>query len=191
MTYEEQATVLAELRDKVREIGQSNGWDPSCERAGEYREASLPGELVNTLWGALHQAGRSLSRLLDANSKLERRNHQLSGSNGALMVDRDRGIRAAEDRMRGALLWAADVAKAQGVPEDQWPEEARFRLGQERDAWEHLERERDRLEHLRTGVVVALITACQDSPEGFSAEQVKRLRGTLERENRKAMGHSG
>lgn len=191
MTYEEQATELAELRDKVREIGQAGGWDPSHQRPSEWSEAGIPGALVNKLWGALHQAGRALSQLLEVNSKLERRNGQLSNSNAALMVDRDRGIQAAHDRTRGALLWAADIAKIKGVPEDQWPEEARLRLGQEFDAWARIEAERDRLEHLRTAVVCALITACQNSPEGFSAEQVKRLRGTLERENRKAMGHSG
>jgi hypothetical protein len=191
MNFEEQVTELAELRNKVREVGLSSGWDPSHERASQYNEADLPGELVNQLWGALNRSGRSLAQLLEDNSRLERRNAQLADSNGALMVDRDRGIQAAHDRMRGALLWASDVAKAQGIPEAQWPEDARFRLGQESDAWARIEAERDRLEHLRTGVVCALIKACLDFPEGFSADQVKRLRGTLERENRKAMGHPG
>jgi hypothetical protein len=191
MNFEEQVTELAELRNKVREVGLSSGWDPSHERASQYNEAGLPAELVNKLWGALNQASRSLAQLLEANSKLEQRNGELAHSNGALMIDRDRGIQAAHDRTRGALLWAADVAKSQGIPEGQWPEEARFRLGQESDAWARIEAERDRLERLRTGVVCALIKACLDSPQGFSADEVKRLRGTLERENRKAMGHSG
>lgn len=191
MTYEEQVVEFIELRDKVRELGLAAGWDPSGERATEWSQASAPGGIVNKLWGALNNASRSLAQLLEINSKLKRRADQLASSNGALMIDRDRGIQAAHDRMRGALLWAAETAEAHGVPEEQWPEDARFRLEQERDTWFRIEAERDRLEHLRTGVVCALIQACQNSPEGFSADQVKRLRSTLERENRKAMGHSG
>lgn len=190
MTYEEQVTELADLRDEVGKRGLSSGWDPSQERPGTYAEATLPGSLVNKLWGALYRSERALTQLLSNASDLERRNRQMSNSNAGLTVERDRGIQEAHDRMRSALLWAADIAKANGVPEDQWPEDARFRLARERDAWARIEAERDRLEHLRAGVVVALIEACRNSPDGFSAEQVKRLRRTLEGENRKAMGYS-
>lgn len=187
-TYGEQVAELEGLRDDIRKVGQWHGWDPSHERASEHLDVTMARPVLNRLWAALNRAARSIAQLAETNGKLERRNGQLAQANGALMVDRTRGIDEANERAQAACLWAAEVAEKAGVPQEEWPEQARATMAARWATQARLEAEVDRLERMRVTVLVPLINACEHAPEGFTGDQVKKLRRQLSSANEKAMG---
>lgn len=188
--HEKIASELDEEREGLRDSARANGWDPSCERARDWNTAVISGERINRVWSAMYAAARSIRQLIEANTKLQRRNEQLASSNGALMADRTRGIDEATERAQAAVLWAAEVARVAGIPEEEWPEQARARLRDERAAQVRLERDNQRLEELRTTMVVPLIRLCDEAASvgGFTVDQLRQLHKKLDAANKKAMG---
>jgi hypothetical protein len=187
-SYAEQVQDLELMRDAVREAGKRNGWDPSCERASSWHEGRMEGAQFNRVWAALNQAARSISQLEATNEQLRRRNDNLASGNAALMNDRSRGIEEANVRAHVANAWASGVAKRIGMTEAEWTEAARDQHASQISTLARLEREAERLETLRTSVVVPLIGDCGRATDGFTAKQVKQLKAQLERANKRAMG---
>jgi hypothetical protein len=143
---------------------------------------------------ALGRLQRELDQAAERKRTLSERITRLESSTGALMVDRDRGIRQAEDRAAGARLVAADALAALRDAGIEPGADLDTLIG---DAVRHydatlarLDSEVQRLDDFRRKVV-GLIQQCQDQAsagKGLTAEGVGKLGRAIERANNKACG---
>lgn len=142
----------------------------------------------------LAEARRMIEQGAEREAKLERRVSDLSSSNGALMVDRDRGINAASLKAEGAWQVAEDALAAlrdAGIE----PGADLATLVEDANRWRHqheqfLAAERDRLEAFRC-TMVGLIHQCRaqsQAGKGLTPELVGKLGRSIDRANNKACG---
>jgi hypothetical protein len=160
----------------------------------EYVTVSVPAPDVARAADQLAEAARNIQQGIERERKQSERITRLESSTGALMVDRDRGIRQAETRTAGARLVAADALAAL--------REAGIEPGADLDTLaadavrhydttlDRLDAEVRRLDEFRCSIV-GLIQQCQDQSragKGLTAEQVSKLGRRIERANQKACG---
>lgn len=119
MTISDQAARLEEIAADLRKLCQEQtGVDPVFDRRtsdSAFTQARLTVRELNRVRDALLAAARLLGRQQERTEKAERRSSQLSSSNGALMVDRDRGIREAGERASAAYEVAERALELAGI----------------------------------------------------------------------------
>lgn len=181
---------IAAMRAKIAAVVPSG---VSPYRA-DYIHLSVPAPEYARLADQLAEATRVIHSVAEREAKLERRASDLSSSNGALMVDRDRGIREAGRRADGARKVAHDSVEAlraagiePGADLDTLIEDA---ARYDDMVFTLLDRERIRLDEFRC-TMVGLIQQCQDhasAGKGLTPEQVGKLGRAIHRANNKACG---
>jgi AcrR family transcriptional regulator len=160
----------------------------------DYVHVTMPLPEYARLASTLADAVRIIESDAQREEKLTDRVTRLESSTGALMVDRDRGIRQAETRTAGARLVAADALAAlreagiePGADLDTLAADA---VRHYDDTLARLDRDNRRLEEFRCSIV-GLIQQCQDQASagrGLTPDQVGKLGRGINRANNKAMG---
>lgn len=179
----------ASLRAKLNAQGLEGGLAYKTEYG-----LSVPACDLARIADQLTEAVRTIEQGAERERKLQDRVTRLESSNGALMVDRDRGIRAAGERADGARLVALDMVNAlreHGIDpgadiETLITDAARHYY----DTMGHYERENQRLDAFRCSVV-GLIQQCQThaaNGKGLTPELVGKLGRQIDRANNKALG---
>lgn len=186
---------LGETVDKMRATLAEHGFGGATSPyRADFAHISMSVPEYARLRDQLAEARRTIEQDAEREANLERRISELSSSNGALMVDRDRGIREAGQRADGARLVAADLYSALlerghflGVDLDTLIEDgARYYYA----TLAHYERESERLDAFRCSMV-GLIQQCQTQAangKGLTPEQVGKLGRAIHRANNKALG---
>ncbi len=181
---------VAALRAKVAAVVPEG---TSAYRA-DYIHVSVPAPDLARAADQLAEARRTIEQGIEREQKLRDRISRLESSNGHLMVDRDRGIRAAGERADGARLVALDMVNAlreHGIDpgadiETLITDAARHYY----DTMGHYERENQRLDAFRCAMV-GLIQQCQTQAangKGLTPELVGKLGRQINRANNKALG---
>lgn len=160
----------------------------------DYIHLSVPLSEYARLADQLAEARRIIEDDAERKEKLQRRITHLESSNGALMVDRQRGIDAAEKRARGAWQVAEDTLTALRA-HDIAPGADLAALVEDANRYRHhydklMADERDRLDAFRRKIV-GLIQACQDraiAGRGLTPAEVGKLGRDIDRANDKARG---
>lgn len=186
----DQIAELKKLSDELRKACQEQtGIDPAFDcgaPVSAFTETRLSVRELNKIRDALSGAARVLGQQREGTDKLERRVNDLASGNGALMVDRDRGIAEAGQRATYAWEVAEAALAAAGIDTGELADlvAEHTRYGHHVDAL--IGAERERLEAFRIamcGVLHAL-----DGRDGLTAAQVGMLRRAIDRANSKACG---
>lgn len=179
----------ARLRAKLNTQGLEGGLAYKTEYG-----VSVPACDVARAADRLTEAVRMIEQGAERERKLQDRVTRLESSTGALMVDRDRGIREAGARAEGAWRVATDSLAAlreagiePGAELATLVEDA-TRYGDQ--IFSQLDRERIRLDEFRCAMV-GLIEQCQThaaNGKGLTPELVGKLGQRIHRANNKACG---
>ena len=188
MPVNDQSAKLEENAADLRKLCQEQtGVDPAFDRgASDFHQTQLTVRELNRVRDALHAAARALGQQRERITTLEGRVSRLESSNGALMVDRTRGIDEAGTRAQYAWEVAERALEVAGIDTG----ELAGRVADHARYGHHVDKmigeERERLEAFRITMVGALHSL--DGRDGLTAVQVGGLRGAIERANNKACG---
>jgi septal ring factor EnvC (AmiA/AmiB activator) len=160
----------------------------------DYSRVDVPASELARAADQLAEARRTIEQGMEREAKLHDRISRLESRTGALMVDRDRGVREAGQRAEGAWRVAADSLAAlrdAGIEPDG---DLATLVADATRYGDHvfglLDRERERLDAFRRSIV-GLIQQCQTHSadgKGLSPEQVGKLGQSIDRANDKACG---
>lgn len=184
------AVTVAELRSALSRQGLDGG---QAYRA-DYANITVSAPQFARVIDQLAAAGRTIERGAERERKLQDRVTRLESSNGALMVDRQRGIDDAGRRAEGAWQVATDSLTAlrdAGIE----PGAELATLVEDASRWRNqhdqfMGAEHDRLEAFRCKIV-GLIEGCQRRTardQGLTPVEVGKLGRDIDRANHKALG---
>lgn len=191
------ARIVDKITDTVaamRTTLSANVPDGTSAYRADFVQISVPAPEYVRLADQLVDARRVIEQDAEREAKLRDRISRLESSNGALMVDRQRGIDAAHLVAEGARQVAKDslaTLREHGIE----PGADLATLIEDANRWRHqhekfLADERDRLEAFRCSIV-GLIQQCQTQAangKGLTPGQVSKLGQAIERANNKAYG---
>jgi hypothetical protein len=194
MLVNDQIAQLGEIAAELRKACQEQtGIDPASDRRAldsAFSETGLTVRKLNRVRDALHTAARTLDQQQECITKLERRVNDLESSNGALMVDRTRGIDEAGTRAEYAWEVAERALEAAGIDSGELADLVAEHTRYDRQIGRLMGEQRERLEAFRIAMI-GVLRALEDDTvrtDGLTPIQVGKVRRAIERANSKACG---
>lgn len=188
----EKTTAEEQARELKREILDRMGGISALDNARSFGhfDVSVLGSHLVRMWDLLTSTSRRVGQLEATADKQQRRIGQLESSNGALMVDRDRGIRAATERAAAAEHLAAEMAAKAGV--ELADDAIARRVADDNEQTYRLENEIQRAGDLRQTVVGFAFQLEEKAKkgQGLTPDELMRVARALKRANGKAMGRA-